>query len=160
MPDKILLAVDGSEFSEHAFNFYNSVVHREDNEVIVLHCPDISSEYAKQLSTKLFHFKKREEQQPTSQENFEKLMEEEKQKWTKVEKKYMQLIQENKIKGKWKVHQSHKPGEAIVSEAASEKVDMIVMGTRGLGTIRRTIMGSVSDYVVHHATCPVMVCRK
>ena len=36
---------------------------------------------------------------------------------------------------------------------------MIVMGTRGLGTIRRTLMGSVSDYVVHHARIPVIVVR-
>lgn len=32
------------------------------------------------------------------------------------------------------------------------------MGSRGLGTIRRTILGSVSDYVVHHANVPVVVC--
>ncbi len=34
------------------------------------------------------------------------------------------------------------------------------MGTRGMGTIRRTLLGSVSDYVVHHAHCPVTVCRQ
>ena len=37
---------------------------------------------------------------------------------------------------------------------------MIVMGTRGLGTVRRTILGSVSDYVLHHAHCPVIICKK
>ena len=34
------------------------------------------------------------------------------------------------------------------------------MGTRGLGTVRRTILGSVSDYVLHHAHCPVCICRQ
>ena len=55
---------------------------------------------------------------------------------------------------------SHKPGEVIVETAAEEKATFIVMGTRGLGSVRRTLMGSVSDYVVHHAKCPVMICRE
>ena len=37
---------------------------------------------------------------------------------------------------------------------------MIVMGTRGMGVVRRTLLGSISDYVVHHAHCPVLVCRE
>lgn len=53
-----------------------------------------------------------------------------------------------------------KPGEAICRIAEEEKATMIVMGTRGLGKVRRTIMGSVSDYVVHHSHCPVIVCRQ
>ena len=51
------------------------------------------------------------------------------------------------------------PGHFIVDSANKEKAGLIVMGTRGMGKIRRTIMGSVSDYVVHHAHCPVMVCK-
>ena len=34
---------------------------------------------------------------------------------------------------------------------------MIVMGSRGIGNIRRTILGSVSDYTVHHADVPVTI---
>jgi len=54
-------------------------------------------------------------------------------------------------------------GEVICQVAKDEKVDLILMGTRGLGPVRRTIMGSVSDYVVHHAHIPVGViptCKK
>ncbi len=60
----------------------------------------------------------------------------------------------------YKTAYGSKPGEAIVDASQEVKADMIIMGTRGLGTIRRTIMGSVSDYVVHHASCPVIVCRQ
>ena len=45
----------------------------------------------------------------------------------------------------------------ICSEAKNEKVDLIVVGCRGQSTARRTILGSVSDYIVHHASCPVCV---
>ena len=53
-----------------------------------------------------------------------------------------------------------KPGEAVVSAAKHLHATLVVTGTRGLGTLRRTIMGSVSDYIVHHAHCPVLVCRE
>lgn len=53
-----------------------------------------------------------------------------------------------------------KPGEEIVKAAADEKGGLIVMGTRGLGLIRRTLLGSVSEYVVHHANCPVTIVRQ
>jgi nucleotide-binding universal stress UspA family protein len=36
---------------------------------------------------------------------------------------------------------------------------LIVMGSRGLGGVRRALMGSVSDSVVRHAHCPVLVVR-
>ena len=52
-----------------------------------------------------------------------------------------------------------KPGEKIVNIAKEEKATLIITGTRGLGKFRRTIMGSVSDYIVHHACVPVLVCR-
>ena len=37
---------------------------------------------------------------------------------------------------------------------------LIVMGSSGRGGIRRVLMGSVSDSVVRHAHCPVLVVRK
>ena len=49
---------------------------------------------------------------------------------------------------------------AIVHLADELGAGLIVMGSRGLGGLRRALMGSVSDSVVRHAHCPVMVVRR
>lgn len=48
-------------------------------------------------------------------------------------------------------------GPAIVDIAAQEDAAALVMGSRGHGGFRRAILGSVSDHVVRHAHCPVMI---
>jgi nucleotide-binding universal stress UspA family protein len=53
-----------------------------------------------------------------------------------------------------------KPGEVICKLAHEEKAELVVIGTRGLGKVRRTLLGSVSDFVVHHSHVPVLVCRQ
>jgi nucleotide-binding universal stress UspA family protein len=50
-------------------------------------------------------------------------------------------------------------GDGIVAAADSEKADLIVMGTRGRGGVERSILGSVSDHVIRHGPCPVLVVR-
>lgn len=50
---------------------------------------------------------------------------------------------------------------AEISELAEELgAGLVVVGSRGLGGLRRALMGSVSDSVVRHAHCPVLVVRK
>ena len=53
-----------------------------------------------------------------------------------------------------------KPDEEIVSQAEELGAGLIVIGSRGLGGIRCALMGSVSDSVVRHAHCPVLVVRE
>ncbi len=48
----------------------------------------------------------------------------------------------------------------IVALAEELGAGLIVMGCRGLGGVRRALMGSVSDSVVRHAHCPVLVVRQ
>ena len=55
--------------------------------------------------------------------------------------------------------QSGKPGDVIVDAAKKEKATLIVIGSRGLSRVKRTFQGSVSDYVLHNAPCPVCICR-
>lgn len=49
--------------------------------------------------------------------------------------------------------------EAITNYAADQKVDLIVMGTRGLSGFKKLLIGSVSSGVVTHAPCSVLVVR-
>jgi len=48
----------------------------------------------------------------------------------------------------------------IISSAEELNAGLIVMGSRGRGGVRRALLGSVSDSVVRHAHCPVLVVRK
>jgi len=49
--------------------------------------------------------------------------------------------------------------ETIINHAAKEHVDLIIVGTRGLGGFKKMLIGSVSSGVISHANCPVLVVR-
>ncbi len=49
------------------------------------------------------------------------------------------------------------PGRAICTFAESEGSAAVVMGSHGRSGFKRAVLGSVSDYVVRHAPCPVVV---
>ncbi len=49
--------------------------------------------------------------------------------------------------------------ETIINHATKEEVDLIIVGTRGLGGFKKMLIGSVSSGVISHANCPVLVVR-
>jgi nucleotide-binding universal stress UspA family protein len=51
------------------------------------------------------------------------------------------------------------PAAEILAAADEPGVDLVVVGARGLGLFGRLVLGSVSDRVVHHARCPVLVVK-
>ncbi|QYJ15653.1 Putative universal stress protein [Rubrobacter xylanophilus DSM 9941] len=63
-----------------------------------------------------------------------------------------------------KVEEAHlregRADEEIVRLAEELGAGLIVVGSRGLTSLRRALMGSVSDSVVRHAHCPVLVVRE
>jgi hypothetical protein len=52
-----------------------------------------------------------------------------------------------------------RPPDTILALASELDVDLLILGSRGKGAIERLLMGSVSETVVRHATCPVLVMR-
>ena len=56
-----------------------------------------------------------------------------------------------------KITQEGIPAEVILSTAKKNKVDVIVMGTHGRKGLSHLFMGSVAEYVVRHSTTPILV---
>lgn len=81
------------------------------------------------------------------------------QKVKDVEEKYKKKMCDEEAEFEVKLI-SGKPGEAIIEAMKECGADVVVMGSRGLGAIRRTFVGSVSDYVLHHSPVPVIICPK
>ncbi len=51
------------------------------------------------------------------------------------------------------------PAEQIIHRAEEDKIDLIVVGRRGVSRFEKWILGSVSERVLRYAHCPVMVIR-
>ncbi|CBI19251.3 hypothetical protein VitviT2T_027307 [Vitis vinifera] len=51
------------------------------------------------------------------------------------------------------------PKEKICEAAVNLHADLLVMGSRAFGPIRRMFLGSVSNYCTNHAQCPVMIVK-
>jgi len=49
--------------------------------------------------------------------------------------------------------------QEIVRVAKEGNYDLIVIGARGLSKIREILLGSVSDGVIHHSTCPILLVK-
>ncbi|MCI4361140.1 MAG: universal stress protein, partial [Thermoplasmata archaeon] len=49
--------------------------------------------------------------------------------------------------------------DEIIGHLEQSPADLLVIGSRGLSTAKRLLLGSVSDAIVHHATCPVLIVR-
>ena len=49
------------------------------------------------------------------------------------------------------------PADVILAEAEQMKADLIVSGARGLGAVKRLLLGSVSTKILHHSPCSVLI---
>lgn len=142
----IVIAIDDGQHSEYAFNFYLSDIKKAGDTLILVHVP----EYHKVVQAPALL---------TDPGTVSQLIKEEEQQTCKLVKKYSDKMQAAGLTGKMK-QMGGKPGEAIIEAAIDENADMVVVGTRGLGKVKRAFLGSVSDYCVHHSPVPVLVCKR
>jgi len=143
--DVVVIPVDRSQQAEAAFEWYCQRVHKPNNTVHVVHCQEIEHPGGEHYPD-----------YAVTPEAFAEVLEKTKKSDLDLVAKYESRLQELGIKGM--VHaQMGKPGEVVISTADKLKATHIVMGTRGYGIVRRTILGSVSEYVVHHTKVPVTV---
>ncbi|XP_062613188.1 universal stress protein YxiE-like [Saccostrea cucullata] len=136
----VVIAMDGSLYSQHAFEWY------------------VENMYKKYPAEHLKDSHKKPPYLTTDPSKASELANEEERKIKEMFADWKDQIKQAGIDG-CVVRTSGEPGRAIIKIARGEGADFIVMGSRGLGTLRKTFMGSVSDYIVHHAHIPVTVVR-
>ncbi|XP_065682931.1 uncharacterized protein LOC101238714 isoform X1 [Hydra vulgaris] len=161
---KILIALDESENSEFAFKFYLNDISMPNDEVIFLHIfnpPAPPAFSAKMIRSDGSYVESRVN--PFGSDFF--LSDDNNEQWIKwrirVEKKikkrkellfrFQTICDQNKLKHRAVLH-SGSPGEGICEIAEQNDVTLILMGSRGLNKLRRTFLGSVSDYVAQHSS--------
>jgi nucleotide-binding universal stress UspA family protein len=140
-PTRILFATDGSEDAELAATASVGLAKSTGSELEVIHV----------LNVEPWRF--------PPDEHGNKRLEELKERGRRLRDEQVEKIKA----GGRSVAEAHMavshPAKEIVAYVQDEGAGLIVMGSRGLGGIRRALMGSISDSVVRHAHCPVMVVR-
>jgi nucleotide-binding universal stress UspA family protein len=146
-PAKILLATDGSEEANLAASTAAEMAKSTNSELHVICVEHTPAVYYEMPGTVV---------DPTLQSRLEEGADEAAK--TTLEEQ-VQKIRETGIEVAGAHTREGFPDEEIVGLAGRLSAGLIVMGSRGRGRLRRTLMGSVSDSVVRHAHCPVMVVR-
>lgn len=74
--------------------------------------------------------------------------------------KFSQDLKEDGIVLKTELINNHRPVEYVILEYAEEnKINLIVLGTRGLSGFKKLLLGSVASSVVTYSHCPVLVVK-
>jgi nucleotide-binding universal stress UspA family protein len=146
---KVLVAIDGSEFSIHAAEYAISIAKKSNGLLISLHVLPTGIRYE--------YFQYNLEEIPLSIKESLILYQDEIE---YMSSKIKEMCKQEEVKFKSDiVNNSSSVAGAIVSYAEGENVDLIVVGTRGKSGIKNMLLGSVAAGVVNYAYCPVMVIK-
>lgn len=146
VPEQLFVAVDGSDGGRRAAAYAAALARRADLPLILLFSlPDDPLEmFGRSEEGSLRYF------QP---EAFEQLRQEMARSAFDGAR---EAIGENQLQISEEIL-TGKPGPALVDRISRQPDSLIVMGRRGLSRARELLMGSVTQRVLHHANCPVLV---
>jgi nucleotide-binding universal stress UspA family protein len=151
-PTRILLATDGSEDAAFAAHTAINLANKTGSELHVVYVEEMPRRFSTSEVTSI-----EELVDPEFEEKMRR----------NAQAAASQLIEEQVQKIKeagGQIAQAHaKIGRAdaeIVHLGEELDAGIVVVGSRGEGGVRRALLGSVSDSVVRHAHCPVLVVRK
>ncbi|XP_067022652.1 uncharacterized protein [Acropora muricata] len=139
-PRTVAIAVDSSDLSEKAFDWFMDNVFHEGDKLVIIHSYEWLSPAIPEM---------------IASNAWEKQIEKRDKTVKSLEKKYRRKCKALKLEAKIFM-EGGPPGQVICKITEQEQASFIVLGSRGEGTVRRTILGSVSDYVIHHTHVPVV----
>ena len=139
-PTKILLATDGSREAELAARTAADIAKSTSSE---LHVVNVAGGRAYQVELQEVNEQLRQRAGQLLDEHVEMI----KEAGGTVAETHIRVVAEHRDRG-------------IVELAEELGAGLIAMGSRGQGGVGRALLGSVSDSVVRHAHCPVLVVRE
>jgi nucleotide-binding universal stress UspA family protein len=156
-PTKILLATDGSREAELAARPAADLAEKTTSELHLVHVFGITPWYPVYPEATTPGEWVAQEENPMLEEDLQRASEQRARKILDTE------VEKARSAGST-VAQAHLKEGGVAAEIVTLAEDIgagvIVIGSRGHGGIRRALMGSVSDAVVRHAHCPVLVVRE
>jgi len=146
MYKKILVATDGSENSKHAMNYAMETAAKWNAELLILTVIPRSLSYLTPLDGTPVYI-------PQFDEDL-------KNAYLSINKQAAETV----MKGQPEIEvrillKKGRPGEVIIDVADKEDVDLVVVGSRGLGGISGWVLGSTSRHVVDCCKMPVLVVK-
>ncbi|EDO38142.1 predicted protein [Nematostella vectensis] len=152
---KVVLALDGSVNSMRAYQWYWDNIYQEGDLLLVIHAFELPTMPAAPYPYGFAYYEEWSSLVQKADDEAKHLLED---CGRKCQEKICSIDPEKKKNIHFKLFkETGKPGEVVCKFAQDENAHLIIMGSRGLGTLRRTFLGSNSDYCVHHAHIPVAV---
>ncbi|PAA75891.1 hypothetical protein BOX15_Mlig001027g5, partial [Macrostomum lignano] len=141
-PQSVLVAVDGSLHSQQALEWFHG---RPDVDIVLLHAAGLSLCFGAPTAV------------VPSAADVDLALEDTRMRVARLRQAMLARCDSLAVRCRFRFVESLNPGAAIVAAAEAEKAALVVVGTRGLGNVRRTLLGSVSNYVISHCRVPVMI---
>jgi nucleotide-binding universal stress UspA family protein len=135
---RILIGFDGSSQAEKA--------------------TEIGLSLAQSLDSKVLLFSVARPPEPATMVELSAMLDDAREHFEEKFKKIVQRAKELNVELATDIAVGH-PVEQIVHRAETDKIDLIVLGRRGMSRFEKMIVGSTSEKVLRYAHCPVMVVR-
>lgn len=136
MISRILVAVDGSQHAAKALEYASNLSKKTGARLIIVHVTEEFTNIGYSITREL-------------EQRNRAMLQKYQSRAKKLVSKYVNTIE---VKG-------NDIGEEILRTADKEKVDTIVVGSRGIRENKEFLLGSVSYKVSHYAKCPVIIVR-
>lgn len=140
LPKRILLATDGSECAESAARVAVDLANRSGAELYIVHAFEFVS--TREFAGVALRMRSPSEGVKHAQSVLDEQV-------GRIEEMGGGVADARLLAGS--------PVEQILCAAEETDAGLVVVGRRGLGGVKRILMGSVSEGVIHHASCPVLV---
>lgn len=134
---KILIAVDGSKYSDKAFEYAISIIQNHKQQLLIVHVIENLGNIG--------------------YSNFNQL----KQDSQIILQKYITKAESKGIKSSLRIieDEGNSPAEKILDISEKEKVDTIIVGTKGQKPSEQFLLGSTSYKVAHYSKCTVIIVK-